>query len=160
MKALVSSRSGQQQRQLLVRSINPARCPIIVPSYVQTSRKCVRPKHTSRALPPLLQVSWRRKFEQHVSNTRDTKEAFSSLLLPSPGLACGTIFNTAVFVTGIQVLLRGLTWSGVLNAWLLGTLVFSAFGWGGYALVCLYFLFGTAVRRVSCVTLLHAPPHR
>lgn len=76
---------------------------------------------------------------------RVPQDAISSLLLPSPGLTSGTLFNTVVFVGGIQVLLRGLTWPGVLNSWLLGTLVFSAFGCGGYALVCLYFVFGTAV---------------
>lgn len=81
------------------------------------------------------------------SHTASSQDAISVLLLPSPGLASGTMFNTVVFVAGIQVLLRGLTWAGVLNSWLLGTLVFSAFGWGGYVLVCLYFLFGTAVRQ-------------
>lgn len=75
------------------------------------------------------------------------QDAVSSLLQPSPGIATGTLFNTVVFVAGIHVLLRGLTWAGVVNSWLLGTLVFSAFGWGGYMLVCLYFLFGTAVQR-------------
>ena len=45
----------------------------------------------------------------------------------------------------------GLTPAGVLHSWVLGTAVFSAFGTGGYVLVCLYFLLGSAVR-----TSLHA----
>jgi hypothetical protein len=45
--------------------------------------------------------------------------------------------------------LQGLTWEGVLNSWLLGTTVFAAFGAGGYALVCLYFIFGTLVTKVK-----------
>jgi hypothetical protein len=45
--------------------------------------------------------------------------------------------------------LQGLTWEGVLNAWLLGTTVFAAFGRGGYLLVCLYFIFGTLVTKVK-----------
>lgn len=71
-----------------------------------------------------------------------------SLASPTPGLAAGGLANTAVFTLGIQVLLKGLTWGGVLHSWLLGTLVFSAFGPGAYALVCLYFLLGTAVTKL------------
>ena len=40
----------------------------------------------------------------------------------------------------------GLTPAGVAHSWVLGTSVFSAFGLGGYILVCLYFIFGSAVR--------------
>jgi uncharacterized membrane protein len=53
--------------------------------------------------------------------------------------------NTAVFIAGSPVLLKGLTWSGMFNAFILGTTVYAAFGAGGFALVCIYFLFGTAV---------------
>lgn len=48
------------------------------------------------------------------------------------------------------MLLRGLTWVGVLSSWVLGTLSYAAFGAGGYVIVCLYFLIGTLVRRVGC----------
>ena len=41
----------------------------------------------------------------------------------------------------------GLTPAGVLHSWVLGASICSAFGTGGYALVCLYFLLGTAVRE-------------
>ena len=51
-----------------------------------------------------------------------------------------------VFMLGIRVLLAGLTPAGVANSWLLGTLVYAAFGWAGYLLVCIYFLAGSAVR--------------
>ena len=40
---------------------------------------------------------------------------------PSPGLAPAVAANTAVFVLGIKVLLKGLTWPGVINSWFLGT---------------------------------------
>lgn len=39
--------------------------------------------------------------------------------------------------------------TGVAHAWFLGTLAFSAFGLGGYFLVCLYFVLGTAVTKVK-----------
>ena len=42
--------------------------------------------------------------------------------------------------------LAGLTAAGVLHSWALGTAVYSAFGAGGYVLVCLYFILGSAVR--------------
>ncbi len=51
-----------------------------------------------------------------------------------------------MYIAGIRVLLSGLTLEGVLNSWLLGTVVYSAFGAGGYLIVCLYFIFGTLVR--------------
>jgi uncharacterized membrane protein len=46
-------------------------------------------------------------------------------------------------------LLAGLTWPGVLHSWALGALSWAAFGKGGYALVCLYFLAGSAVTRLG-----------
>lgn len=39
----------------------------------------------------------------------------------------------------------GLTVKGVLHSWALGTAVYSAFGAGGYLLVCIYFVLGSAV---------------
>ncbi len=55
------------------------------------------------------------------------------------------LYNTAVFTLGYKVLRKGLTPAGVAHAWFLGASIFSAFGAGGYSLVCLYFLFGTLV---------------
>jgi uncharacterized protein (TIGR00297 family) len=68
---------------------------------------------------------------------------------PSPGVLSAVAANTFVFVAGIKVLLRGLTWPGVANAWFLGTASMAAFGVGGYALVCLYFVFGSAVTKIK-----------
>jgi hypothetical protein len=62
-----------------------------------------------------------------------------------PGWAAGAAVNCAVFAAGSPVLLKGLTGWGMVNAFILGTAVFAAFGAGGFALVCIYFLFGTAV---------------
>jgi uncharacterized membrane protein len=64
---------------------------------------------------------------------------------PHPGLAAGLLVNSAVFTGGIKVLLKGLTPQGVLHSWALGTSIYSAFGAGGYLLVCLYFIFGSLV---------------
>ena len=43
------------------------------------------------------------------------------------------------------MLLSGLTWQGVASSWVLGTLTYSAFGPGGYAIVCAYFIVGSLV---------------
>lgn len=73
------------------------------------------------------------------------QELLAAALGPSPGLAVGAAANTAVYVLGIRVLLSGLTWQGVLSSWVLGTLTYSAFGPGGYAIVCAYFIVGSLV---------------
>ena len=68
-----------------------------------------------------------------------------ALMKSHPGWAVGLGANTVVYVTGIGVLLNGLTWAGVLHSWFLGSTVYAAFGLGGYSLVCLYFLIGSLV---------------
>jgi uncharacterized protein (TIGR00297 family) len=72
----------------------------------------------------------------------------AAALSATPGLALGAAVNAAVFLAGLRVLLRGLTPSGVAHAAVLGTLVYAAFGPGGYALVCVYFLAGSAVTKL------------
>lgn len=71
------------------------------------------------------------------------------VMSPSPGLAVGAAANTAVYLVGIGVLLSGLTWEGVLSSWVLGTLTYSAFGPGAYAIVCTYFIVGSLVTKVK-----------
>lgn len=70
-------------------------------------------------------------------------------LQPSPGLAVGAAANSLVYLLGIQVLLRGLTWEGVVSSWFLGTLSYAAFGPGAYAIVCLYFVVGSLVTKLK-----------
>jgi uncharacterized membrane protein len=55
---------------------------------------------------------------------------------------------TIVFAGGIQVLLAGLTPAGVATSWILGGAVYSAFGWSGFILVCLYFILGSAATKL------------
>lgn len=66
-----------------------------------------------------------------------------------PGLFTGAIINTLVYIFGIKVLLKGLTWPGVLSSWFLGTLSYSAFGPGAYSIVCLYFIAGSLVTKLK-----------
>jgi len=69
----------------------------------------------------------------------------TALASHQPGLLLGSGANTLVYILGNRVLLRGLTVEGVLSSWVLGSLVFSAFGARGYCIVCLYFLLGSLV---------------
>lgn len=74
------------------------------------------------------------------------QELLAAALSPSPGLAAGAAANSLVYAAGIHVLLSGLTWPGVASSWVLGTLTYAAFGAGGYAIVCAYFIAGSLVR--------------
>jgi hypothetical protein len=73
----------------------------------------------------------------------------AAALQPTPGLAAGAAANSLVYLAGIKVLLRGLTWEGVVSSWFLGTLAYAAFGAGGYGLVCLYFVVGSLVTKLK-----------
>ncbi|GAX77260.1 hypothetical protein CEUSTIGMA_g4706.t1 [Chlamydomonas eustigma] len=77
------------------------------------------------------------------------KEFLTAATTPHPGLLYGTAANTIVFTFGFPILRKGLTVPGVANAWLLGASVWSAFGAGGYLLLCLYFILGTLVTKVK-----------
>ena len=106
----------------------PACCS---PLQLQLSRPCdpTHPPLTHLLLHPLAQ------------------ELLAAALSPSPGLAAGAAANSLVYVAGIRVLLSGLTWAGVASSWVLGTLTYAAFGAGGYAIVCAYFIAGSLVSR-------------
>lgn len=64
-----------------------------------------------------------------------------------PGAATGFALATIVFLAGMPVLLSGLTPRGVAASWVLGGTIYAAFGAGGFLLVCLYFIFGSAVTK-------------
>ena len=78
------------------------------------------------------------------------QELLAAATSPSPGLLAGAVANSCVYVLGIRVLLAGLTWQGVASSWVLGTLSYAAFGAGGYALVCAYFVVGSLVGVCMC----------
>lgn len=110
------------------------------------------PEHCSASSwdPPQLHCNC--CFQQ--TNNRNTANQQPRLLLQTivqsagtahPGLLTGAAVTSLVFTLGAPVLLKGLTGWGVANAFVLGTTVYAAFGPGGFSLVMLYFLFGTAV---------------
>ncbi|CAK0787750.1 hypothetical protein CVIRNUC_010972 [Coccomyxa viridis] len=85
----------------------------------------------------------------HASLSSSLKEVLAGAATSSPGLFTGLLVNSTVFLLGIQILLKGLTPAGVAHSWALGTAVYSAFGPGGYAMVCLYFILGSLVTKVK-----------
>ena len=67
----------------------------------------------------------------------------------TPGIITGAALNSLVYLFGIKVLLKGLTWEGVISSWFLGTLIYAAFGPGAYSIVCIYFIVGSLVTKLK-----------
>ena len=86
-----------------VASASPLASPVGTSSRLNGPHRTRRSPAPPAALPPFLY----------------TIPAF--LANPSPGLVPAAAANTAVFTGGIKVLLKGLTWPGVINSWFLGT---------------------------------------
>ncbi|MEW5310126.1 MAG: hypothetical protein WDW38_001953 [Sanguina aurantia] len=78
-----------------------------------------------------------------------THGILSAAAEPHPGLLAGAAITSVVFTFGYPILRKGLLPSGVLASWFLGTAVLSAFGAGGFTLVCFYFVAGTAVTKLK-----------
>ncbi|KAL4450712.1 hypothetical protein ABPG77_001068 [Micractinium sp. CCAP 211/92] len=118
-----------------------------VPAFSE-GRRLARLRQPHKTLSPL---QHRRQHSSQLPQALPVaaEELLAAALSPSPGLAVGAATNTAVYVLGIRVLLAGLTWQGVLSSWVLGTLTYSAFGPGGYAIVCAYFIVGSLVTKVK-----------
>jgi hypothetical protein len=74
---------------------------------------------------------------------------------PHPVLLVGTAANSVVFAAGLPVLRNGLSDKAIAHAWLLGSVVYGAFGAGSYMLMCLYFIIGTLVS--DHLSMVHAP---
>lgn len=64
-------------------------------------------------------------------------------------LLIAVALNTVLIAIAFLLPKKLLTTAGYLNAWLLGVIVWSAFGWQGYAVVLFYFFVGSAVTRVG-----------
>ncbi|GMH35639.1 hypothetical protein BSKO_03507 [Bryopsis sp. KO-2023] len=114
-----------------------------------TGPRCVREKPADR--PQLRRPLGCKRGARPVSTQvlGGLEAPLGGFLAQNPGLTYGVAANTAVFLLGIRVLLSGLTWTGVFHSWLLGCSIYSAFGLGGYFLVCLYFIFGSLVTKVK-----------
>lgn len=57
--------------------------------------------------------------------------------------------NVVIFVLGSPILVSGLSISGIVAAFLLGTLTWRSFGPSGFLLVATYFVLGTAATKVK-----------
>ncbi|CAO2833291.1 unnamed protein product [Amaranthus hypochondriacus] len=57
--------------------------------------------------------------------------------------------NLVIFVLGTPILISGLSISGIVAAFLLGTLTWRSFGPSGFLLVAIYFVLGTAATKVK-----------
>ncbi|CAL0310205.1 unnamed protein product [Lupinus luteus] len=73
-----------------------------------------------------------------------------TLIQSSPATWKSALFsNVFIFLLGSPILLTGLSLSGFVAAFLLGTLTWRAFYSSGFLLVAIYFLIGTAATKVK-----------
>ncbi|KAG1676632.1 hypothetical protein FOA52_008761 [Chlamydomonas sp. UWO 241] len=108
----------------------------------------VAPMHT-RACPASRPAAGRQRLAVRAGLGAEVQAYAAAATVAHPGLLYGTGVNSAVFALGYGVLRKGLTVAGVAHAWVLGTSVYAAFGWGGHLLMCLYFALGTAVTKLK-----------
>lgn len=73
-------------------------------------------------------------------------------------LSLSDFSNSWLIAVGLNAVLLGIVWlapkklltpAGILNAWLLGVLIWGTLGLRGYAVVCAYFIVGSAVTRIG-----------
>ncbi|KNA15998.1 hypothetical protein SOVF_093160, partial [Spinacia oleracea] len=73
-----------------------------------------------------------------------------NLVQSNPATWQSAIFsNVVIFVLGSPILVSGLSLSGIVAAFLLGTLTWRSFGSPGFLLVATYFVIGTAATKVK-----------
>ncbi|XP_047178872.1 protein VTE6, chloroplastic [Vigna umbellata] len=86
----------------------------------------------------------------HVSSIQDAIGGAISLVQSSPATWHSALFSNAmIFLLGSPILVTGLSLSGIVAAFLLGTLTWRAFGPSGFFLVAVYFVIGTAATKVK-----------
>ncbi|CAN0915257.1 Protein VTE6, chloroplastic [Linum grandiflorum] len=76
-------------------------------------------------------------------------DAISLLQSPHPTWQSSLFNNFLIFILGSPILVSGLSFSGISAAFLLGTLIWRAFGPSGFLLVASYFIIGTGVTKVK-----------
>ncbi|XP_027341459.1 protein VTE6, chloroplastic [Abrus precatorius] len=81
---------------------------------------------------------------------RDAVGGAMALVQSSPATwQSALLSNVLIFLLGSPILVTGLSLSGIVAAFLLGTLTWRAFGSSGFLLVATYFIIGTAATKVK-----------
>ncbi|KAI3996893.1 hypothetical protein MKX01_021169 [Papaver californicum] len=77
-------------------------------------------------------------------------QGFIDILQSSPPTWESSLLNNLlIFIIGSPILVTGLSTSGIVSAFLLGTLTWRAFGSSGFLLFATYFVIGTAATKVK-----------
>ncbi|KEH38557.1 hypothetical protein MtrunA17_Chr2g0314681 [Medicago truncatula] len=85
-----------------------------------------------------------------VSSVQDVVGGAMAIVQSSPATWQSSLFsNLLIFVLGSPILVTGLSFEGIVAAFLLGTLTWRAFGGDGFLLVATYFIIGTAATKVK-----------
>ncbi|XP_045801050.1 protein VTE6, chloroplastic [Trifolium pratense] len=85
-----------------------------------------------------------------VSSFQDAVGGAMAIVQSSPATWQSSLLsNLLIFLLGSPLLVTGLSFSGIVAAFLLGTLTWRAFGSSGFLLVATYFIIGTAATKVK-----------
>ncbi|XP_074319245.1 protein VTE6, chloroplastic-like [Silene latifolia] len=91
-----------------------------------------------------------KKMTSFLTTKASSIEIVASLVQSNPATwQSAIVSNALIFVLGSPVLVSGLSVSGIVSAFLLGTLTWRAFGFSGFVLVATYFVLGTAATKVK-----------
>mmetsp|Transcript_9977 Transcript_9977/g.23816 ORF Transcript_9977/g.23816 Transcript_9977/m.23816 type:complete len:319 (-) Transcript_9977:297-1253(-) len=123
-------------------------------SLLRNCTSCGRSRLTYFRRSRVQKDRWSRNVEHHRVHAIvgiDTAGILSGALDAHPGVVTGVLCNSAVYLAGNSVLRKGLTPSGIIHSWFLGSSIYAAFGLKGYSLVCLYFIVGSAVTKLKIV---------
>ncbi|KAL5732288.1 Protein vte6 [Ranunculus cassubicifolius] len=82
-------------------------------------------------------------------NITGIQPLFDLIQTSPPTWQSSILNNFLIFSIGSPILVTGLSVSGIVSAFLLGTLTWRAFGGCGFLLVAIYFIIGTAVTKVK-----------
>ncbi|XP_050219151.1 protein VTE6, chloroplastic [Mercurialis annua] len=90
-----------------------------------------------------------RMFHHQPPNAASMQAVFKLIQSAPPTWHSALLNNLIIFVLGTPILVSGLSVSGIVAAFALGTLTWRAFGPSGFLLVASYFVIGTAVTKVK-----------
>ncbi|XP_078431230.1 integral membrane protein (Protein of unknown function DUF92, transmembrane) [Wolffia australiana] len=115
---------------------------LFLPRFPRNFKPC-RVLHLSRRRMHSVRASF-------ADSTMAIQDIVIDLMRTSPPTwKSAALSNLLIFVVGSPLLLAGLSGSGILAAFALGTLTWRAFGASGFLIVALYFTIGTAVTKLK-----------
>ncbi|KAK2422718.1 protein VTE6, chloroplastic [Trifolium repens] len=132
----------------------PSSLPFLF-QHLQHKPYFLSPKLTPLSPTTLNPLVLRNRFHNNmhssrVSSFQDAIGGAMTIVQSSPATWQSSLLsNLLIFLLGSPILVTGLSFSGIVAAFLLGTLTWRAFGSSGFLLVATYFIIGTAATKVK-----------